>query len=443
MTRRQYLPARRSRVIALDEARRRRFDRTDPGVYKRTARVPTIRQMSEWTVDDVLSAQDAHERGEYATSGLLWLWMQRNSRLKAVLRKRCGALAALPFHLSPASGEEEASPQELAVASLLERGWYDILPESTLRGIIRQAVGMGSALCRVTWVDDGRYWWPRLQLWPADAYYYRDSDCAWYARTREGGDLRIRPGCGWFLWLPDGPRSFQTGAVLSLALPCLVSSLSDTDWANYNAANAMVIRLAIVPRGATTTSKNTYLDNVEELGRDTSVLLCERNIDGSGFSMEQLPTASGNIDTFERSKAGAEKAITIEILGQEKSTDLGGQGARSAVETLREVEDAIIKADAEGLSTALRSQVLALWCEYNVAGAALAPWPAWEVEQPEAASSAAVSDKAVAEASVALEVALRGSGKSLDRLAYFERAGIPLQDAPVPAPTTPITPEAA
>lgn len=405
----------------------------DPDKYHRRAKSPMINLQSEWTVDDILAAQDAHERGETQQSGLLWQWMQRTPRLKAVLRKRAGALPALPFSLLPASGEKGGSPEERAVAAILEREWHRILPESLLRGIVRNAIGMGAALCRVHYEDDGRHWWPRLQLWPADSFYYRDSDCKWFARTREGGDIRITPGCGWFLWLPDGERSFQCGSVLSLAIPCLLTTLSNTDWANYNAANANIVRKVVVPRGATRAQKDAFFDQVEALGREDNVITCERNLDGSGFDFEYVTAEGKTIDTFERAKADASKEITIEVLGQEKTTDLGTEGARSAVESLQGVENAIIAADANGFATSLIEQVLGPLCAYNWGHAEWAAVPTWEVEAPQAAQDIAAGDKAVAESMTAMDEAMRGTGKKIDKALVAERAGWPLLEGEPPA----------
>jgi phage gp29-like protein len=409
--------------------------RTRPDKYHRAVKTPIIRQLSTWTVDEILDTQDAHERGQMQQSGLLWLWMQRTSRLKAVLRKRAGALSSLPFQVDPASGSEDATPEELAVASLIEKQWFEILPEPTLKALVRAMVGQGVALARVTWCDDGVYWWPRLTVWPCDALYYRDSEQVWYARTREGGDRKICPGAGWLLWLPDGPLSFQTGSVLSLALPCLLSTLADSDWANYNAANAQIVRKVTVPRGATRASKDAFLDSVEGLGRDTSAVLCERNLDQSGFDFEYVSAGgTSTLDTFQRAKDDAAKQITIEILGQEKTTDLGQEGARSAVESLQSVEDAIIAADAASLSTAIREQILKPLCEYNWGSPELAPWPKWEIDLPADAAIAAKTDLAMAQAADAITGSLQGTGKALDVLAYFERAGVPMIDAPVETP---------
>lgn len=404
-------------------------EREKPDRYRRSVKAPLIRQFTDWTVDDILAAQEAHTRGDFSQSGMLWLWMRQTSRLKASLRKRVNALSILPFCMEPATGEAEASPSQVAAAKVLEQEWINIFPESLQRSVLVTMIGMGAALCRVRWIDDGARWWPRLSLWPADAFYYSDTAQTWYARTREGADVVVKPGCGWVLFLPDGPLGFQSGSVLSLSIPCLLTALADTDWANYNAANAVVIRLAQVPRGATRTSKDEFLDNVEELGRTTSTLLCEKNLDGSGFGMEQLDPPTGNLDTFERAQSSAEKRITIEILGQEKTTDLGGEGARSAVEALQEVEDDLVLGDGRVISTTLHNQLLREVCRLNWGDESLAPYPAWGEDAGIDATDKAAGDKAIAEAAIAIDAALRGTGKMLDRLAYFERAGIPLIDS--------------
>lgn len=407
-----------------------RSERDRPEKYLRKAKTPLIRQMSTWTVDDILTAQEAHERGEFETSGLLWLWMQRTTRLKAVLRKRVSALSGLTFRLDPASGAAASDPAEVSHAAWLEKIWFEIMPESLLQGLLRCVIGMGAALARVSWIDRDEKWFPCLTLWPADAFYYRDSEQCWYARTREGGDIKVHPGRGWFLWLPDGPLSFQSGSVLSLSIPCYLSSLADSDWANYNAANAAIVRKAIVPRGATRASKDLFLDQLEDLGRDNSSILCERNLDGSGFDFTYEGADGALTKTFLESKEDANKAITIEILGQDKTTDLGANGARSAVEALQGVEDAIVTQDAARFATAFRAQVLKPFFALNFGNDNLAPSPAWEVEGASPADLA-VGDKATAEAATALDAALQGTGKVLDKLAYFERAGIPMRDAPV------------
>jgi len=405
--------------------------------HQRKIKTPQIRLETSWTPDDVLDARDAHLRGRFESSGLLWVWMLCTSRLKVVLGKRVSALAAIPVTVTPTRDLKIASPEEKAVARLWESRWPRILPEAIRQELHRNAIGMGAALARVSWelCDDGR-WWPKVTPWSTDAYYYNDVDCYWYAKTREGTDRKVRPGHGWVLWLPNGAKGFQLGAVASLGMSCLLSTLSTQDWANYNKANATAVKKAIVPRGMPTSEKNDYLDQVEEVGEgENTTILCPQNLDGSGANFEYVTTeGASKAETFEKAKADAEKTITIEILGQEKTTDDGGVGTYDAVEALQGVEDRMILGDGESLSEVLYQQLSAPWAEYNFGNAALAPWVRWQPKGTNETTENAPKDKALAESAVAIRASLQDQEVDLDIIAYYEAGGIKMKKR-VPAPT--------
>lgn len=412
--------------------------------HQRKIKSPLIRLETSWTPDDVLDARDMHLRGRFEQSGLLWVWMLCTSRLKVVLGKRVSALAAIPVTVAPSRDLKIASPAEKAVAKLWESRWPRILPEATRQELHRNAIGMGAALARVSWelCEDGR-WWPKLTAWPTDAYYYDDTDCHWYAKTREGADRKIKPGYGWILWLPYGPKGFQLGAVASLGMECLLATMSKQDWANYNKANATAVKKAIVPRGMPAAEKSDYLDQVEEVGEgENTTILCPQNLDGSGANFEYVTTeGASKVDTFEKAKADAEKTITIEILGQEKTTDDGGVGTYDAVEALQGVEDRIILGDGESLTEVLYAQLSVPWAEYNFGNASLAPWVKWQPKGTNETLEAAPKLKSLAESVVAMDAALQGTDRQVDKVSIFEDAGIktiprpPVAPAPAAEPT--------
>jgi len=398
------------------------------GVYLRKVKTPMIRLETTWDVDSVLSARDSHLKGLFQTSGLLWVWMLCTSRLKITVRKRVNALSAIPVTVEPAKNE----PIQKAIAKLWESMWLTIMPESLRQGIQRQVIGMGASLCRVHWEDgpDGR-WWPVFTLWPDDAFYYQDADKCWYARTNEGNDKKVRPGCGWFLWLPDGPRSFQLGAVTSLGVDCLLVSNSKSDWSNFNKSVSTIVKKVMVPRGAYPDTKDLFFDQVEAVGEgENTTVMCELNQDGSGFDFKYEAPDMGQVDTFQKSKEDAEKTITIEILGQEKTTDDGGVGTYDAVESLQGVEDRLILGDGEGLSTSLRAQVMMQWAEYNFGHPEWAPWVRWKPKKVNDAASKAKEDKELAGAALEIDKSLEGTDKQLDKVDYYKEAGFKLVDRP-------------
>lgn len=400
--------------------------------HQRKIKTPIIRLETSWDPESILEARDSHLRGNFQTSGLLWVWMLCTSRLKVALGKRTGALSAIPVTFSTTRDEKIATPEEKAIVSLWEKHFAQILPDALRQDLQRQAIGMGAALARVHWVDDGKHWWPTLTKWPDDAFYYNDSEMCWYARVREGADRKIKPGCGWVLWLPSGSNSFQLGAVASLGMECYLTTISKQDWANYNKANATAVKKAIVSRGMTRASKDLFLDQVEEVGEgENTTILCEQNIDKSGSDFEYVTTGdSAKADTFEKAKSDAEKTITIEILGQDKTTDLGQEGARSAVEALQGVEDRLVFGDGESLAEVIYTQLAKPWAEYNFGNCNLAPWSRWLPKDDNETLENAAKDKALADSAVALDNALQGTDMQLDKVKYFEQGGILMTSRP-------------
>lgn len=418
------------------------LERTEPRRYKRTAKTPYITTLSLWTAADILVALDQHERGDFSRSGMLWQWCSsRDPRLRAVLSRRAAALPALPFSVVGANFDDDSTPGEKAVARILEREWYTIFPESLIKGLVEQVVGMGAALCRVTWADrDGR-WWPVLTQWPNDGFYFRDTDNAWYARQRNGGDVKICPGYGWFLWLPAGARSFQKGSVLSLALACFITNMVQKDWANYNHANGAVVRKCYVPRGATPEQKEDFLTNVEALDVDTSSILLEQNRDKSGFDLQYETPGGTTITSFQEAKAEADKDKAIEILGQSLTTDTGGVGSQALGTVHEKVAAEKFAADANEFATAARLQLLMPWALYNFNDPLLAPWPEWDVVPSSNKADEANTLRTVGYVLSAIRSGLVGTGIKLDVRAWAEKFDVPFiegNDIPPVADAPPI-----
>lgn len=391
---------------------------------------PFITQLSEWDVSSVLAALDQHMLGYFERSGLLWQWMARDDRMQTVLRVRRAGLTTLPFSMLPAFIENPSS-KEVAYAKAIEEEWVRCVPESVIRSMVDRAVGMGVAVVKVHWYT-GKYgwWWPKLTVWPHEAVRWDDVNRCYLARTRIGGECRVTPGKDWIVWEPEGPRSFQLAAVLCLALPCLITNFDWRDWVNYNEAFGRPVRKAIVPRGATTSEKNTFLANLRALGRTTSSILCARNQDDSGFDFEFVTPQGDVTATFEKSIERSDKAKATVILGQTLVTDPSSTVGMAPGDVRQNVKGQTIEGDAESLSTCLRSQLLERQALFNVGDPSLAPWPKWETAPPADKGKDAANDKAVAEAALKIDEALQGTDKQLDKIAFFEEAGIKMLDRP-------------
>lgn len=421
------------------------WQRLSSGAYgdeekeKHAAAVPFIRTLSDWDVDTVKAALDAHERGTFSQSGLLWQWMQRDPRLRTVMNVRVSGIPRLPLTFEAAEHDPPEAEATLA-KDRLEEGWYGSFPESLVRKLLGVAVGMGVVVARVTWhVGRYGYWWPRLTVWPPEALRWDDTLRCFYAQTRAGGEVVVTPGDGeWFVWQPDGDRGFQLGAVMALALPVLITDLLTGDTVNLADAYGHPVRKAIVPRGASTTEKNNFLANLTALGRTTSSILCQKNLDGSGFDFEFVTLSTGEtIAVIEEGLDRADIAKSTVILGQSLTTEVGDSGSRALGDVHQEIKGEILTADAEGFATALTAQVLRWWAKYNFGKKRLAPSPHWEAKPPEDLGATADAHVKATQAITALEGVLKGTGKKLNRLKYLEPLDLPLDDeAPAAEQTT-------
>jgi phage gp29-like protein len=408
-----------------------RFYKPDAEDEKRLVvpQVPYLQTLTAWKPSTVLAALDAHELGDFSQSGLLWQWCAaRDDRLRAVLHVRASGLPSLPFAALPAT-PDRPTPEEEEAAALLEAGWFDIFPESTVRALFRAAVGMGVVAARVRMVTGHRgLWWPRLTVWPPEALRYDDNERCFYAQARNCADVKITPGEGWFLWQPDGPRGFQLAAVLALALPCLISNFTQRDWANYSDAHGHPVAKASVPRGAKQTEKDAFVANLKALDSKTKVLLTQKNLDGSGFDFEWVSLEGKEVNTFERALEQANKAKAILLLGQSLTTDVADSGSRALGAVHNQIRNQILKSDAEGFVTAVREQIVKPWARYNLGAEALAPWPRYDHKPPADRKAEAETHVIAASAVTALQGVLTGTGKRLDTVAYLERLELPLEE---------------
>ena len=399
---------------------------------------PMITIQSEWTLDQIKATLDAHELGNFLDSAKLWQYIQRDDRLKAVLNVNVSALPALPIMVSSAT--RDPSPLEMAIAKDLEDSVFDMLPEKTLRALDRQAVGMGFGLAQIEWkvdCDSGR-WYPHLHPWPSEAVRYDDPTGSWKVLTREGVELDVTLGDGrWFLWLPDGERSFQVANLLALAFLCFITLNDWSDWIEANDAFGHPTRKATVPRAATQTSKDTFVENLQALDRVVNTILCEKNTDGSGFDFEYVVADMKGVDSIERSLEQANKGKAILINGQSLTTDVSSTGSLSMGAVHKEIKAQVITSKAASFSTDYRDQVLKPYAFYNYGSAKLAPWVEWDTRPPKDQKTEAETHVASAQAITALEAILASTPKELDRLAYLENLELPLKDRVITPQTNP------
>lgn len=409
---------------------------------------PQFQIQSEWTTQDILDTLDAHELGDFSSSARLWDWCQRDPRLATELAKREKGLNALPFSVHPAS-DEDTTPQQQEAAVTLEKQWFSSFGEDVISSLIRNIVGMGFALCQLTWQarpdDKGRLlWWPCLELWHAQFVFWDENRKQWRVQTREGFQY-ITPGDGqWVLFMPSGQRGWLAGAVRSLSLACFITLLDQLDWADFNDAVGHPVKIAYIARGTKKEDKTTFLANLALLGRKTNVLLCQKNADESGYDAKYLEPSSIATESFKDSMEVADRSKTLVILGQELTTVAGGSGigggGPAAVHKM--ILATLLKADANGLETTIHCEILNWWAFWNFAESMLAPWPFWDLMPPEDKKLLAETIVSAAKALEDVQKSLAGTGNMVDPVVYWSRFDLPIIEVPPGRPTQSLSEQA-
>lgn len=350
---------------------------------------------SRWTMDDVRSALDNHESGDFSSSAVLVEAMGRDDRIFPALSTRLHAFTSktggLPFCVEP--NEEGDKRRNKSIAEDLEEIWWDVVPESTLARLLRDGVMLGVAVGQVErTLVEGR-WRPRLHALPAHNLRWDDNKHQWVYRV-ENGEIVVTPGeDGWFLYTPSGPLDpWMAGAVRALGQAFVMKQFTDRDWARYCERHGMPIIVIREPANSSKEGRAAFYQQMKTLS-SSGVIRAPRVGEGEaeGWDFEFLEPTDQAWKTFEAFLSRLDRAITIVLLGQDGTTQQSNSSGYAQAKVHDRIRGDYLGGDAETLSTALRDQLVKPWGRLNVPNwnDRLAPWPKWNVEPPEDLKSSA------------------------------------------------------
>jgi len=389
---------------------------------------------TRWTVASVRSALDSHERGMFSQSGLLIDALGRDPRLgtdkSGVVGTRANGLLGKPFSLRPA---DEDDPRAVRAAEEIEAIWWDILPESELRTLLRYLWFGGGAPGELRWKrKDGR-WHPVVKSWQLH-HLFREERAdgeqlyeRWWLNTRSG-QVDFTPGDGKWLLLADGDRWWLNGSVRSLSIPWLGAQLVFRDALRHSERLGMPIIKALHPAQADPDEVDAWFSDLKALATETAAKL-PQNVDGQGtsFDLALLEASGDNWESFEALLKHIHTIYAVHFLGHNLTTEVDS-GSFAAANTGNDVRLDYIKADFETISTPIRQQVLVPLCaEWYPGGEDLAPWPHWDVEPPENTKEAAETTRVAGEALQSLK---KAGYRPKDMNAWSERFGLELEEIP-------------
>jgi phage gp29-like protein len=308
--------------------------------------------------------------------------MGRDDRLTACLETRIKALLGSPFSVLPADDESEKAAE---IAEEIGEHWFDMLSEDELAEMLKWRVMMGFAVCSLEWETTAAYWRPKVKVWNPEYCYHQQDDDTWWMLTKEAGEVQITPGDGKWMLIGRGRRPYMYGAVRSLAIPWLIRQFAVRDWARYSERHGMPLIKAMVPAAIDAPEKEEFFDDVRALSTETTIMLPTHvTSDGAGFDLELLEATDKSWQGFERLITSCNVSMSINLLGQNLTTEVQG-GSYAAAKVHDRVRADYLEADAEELSTALRAQMLKPMVSFQYVEDVdeLTPWPKWQTEPAE------------------------------------------------------------
>ena len=417
----------------------------DPTATERTARAtPSAgRTYTLWTPTDVEAAEALVASGSLQRAADLVWALLGDARVKAAAETRVKGLLRLPLAWEEA-GDRRSSGR---VARALEGGdWYLAHSEAALCSLAMWGILLGVGIAQRVWTLRNGRWLGVLK--PYDARFLRWNRVrrTWVVRTADG-DEDIRPGDRrWVLYAPscsgtpDGDdRPWMYGAWRACARPWLLKYDALSDFGHHSQMHGSAIRTADFdaskagdPKGASAKAIRDDLNNaLSDIGADTSI------VPAPGYTVRLVEATAKTWEMFPAQTDLAAREIVIAITGQSSSTEISeGQDTGATLHGI--VRQDLIEADAQTLSTCIREQCLVDYAALNFATGELAPWPRWKTEAPVNAKARGESMKSLGEGIASLD-AVAPEGRRVNRLAVFEQAGIPLEDAPDPVPLSPAT----
>jgi hypothetical protein len=309
------------------------------------------------TVAALRAMLDEHDRGGFMRSGLLADLLRRDADVYGALQQRLTALGAHPMCFDPADDSDAA----LAARDELAADWPRLCPPAALYDLATDEILMGFGLAQIVWRWDPEHKRLRqcVEPWPAYAIEYNRPLAQWFVHTM-AGRLAITPGDG--QWLLVAPRSMRApwlwGAIRPAAEWYLSNSFAASDGRRRSETTGQGIWKVKVPTGARESVEGKgFLRSFRNLGRAAAIPAPQGENPSSSYDFELIEAKADAFKIFEWLKRAGGGAIRLAILGQDLTSQNQTVGSKGTSETGEGVTEAVVEAQARGLSDAFTQQV--------------------------------------------------------------------------------------
>lgn len=389
----------------------------EPAQLGKLEREPLYRAPGAWTMDQVESALDSLERGEFREAGRLAYALLCDEEIQALSGLRCGTVTGLPFHLDP------------EVPGMLD-DWNYMLPRSVQDQILFDALMLGFcwAQDQRTSYDDLPCWRP----WPIEATRYDTYRGVWQIETQNRGYVDVEEGTGrWALFQARFARPWLGGYIRAIAPMMIIRQSTLYNWANHAQVYATPSRILTAPtRESEIEDVQRAIMRLRKLVGDSTIVL------PAGLKMELLELKELTYQIYERLRKAIDEALQIIWVGQLGTAKAAGGWGSAKTET--RVTQQLLERDVQILQPTAHVQIMAPYDAWKRGTRRLSqvPRPIWDCTPPADRQADAQCDLTQAQADYqrALEFKVYsgldlGDGYRVDLVELAKRRGLPVRKA--------------
>lgn len=326
--------------------------------------------LGEWTVENVLSARDQQQRGQFRQAVALWAKMLTDAAIYAAALNRLAPHRGLPRTIC-ATDELRGSAESVrleAVATFATRTSTSC-PSGVLSGAFAKLAAHSVSVEQTYWEPraDGSRLDAFVTPFPLEAVEWSEHDQILIANTTEGR-VPIQHGDGrWIVSADQAERPWQWGALVSLAnvlasRPFAVGARSrnakshgDSKWLGELPQGVPLLD----DKGAFSVEAEAFLSQLESLYEEQRAM-----IRPSGSKVERSEAASQNWQIFKEIIESDNRDAQRVLLGQDGTmTNSGGNYIKSW--GLFGVRNDIVESDLSTVGSALSTGLLRVWSMAN------------------------------------------------------------------------------
>jgi phage gp29-like protein len=319
-----------------------------------------------------------------ADQGTVWRQMElfeemeeKDAHLAAILQTRKMAVLGKDYEVMPYAGTPEDEKIAAAVGDLvygipnLEEALLDLL----------DAIGKGFALTEIIWEVAGDM--------------ARVSDLRWIPQKKVifGDDLKPRLLTAESGWQGEEPPSWKViyhrykarsgtaprgGVLRVVAWMYLLKNYALKDWAAFNEVFGMPLRLGKYDPAASAADREALARAIRNLGADAAGVISK----ATEIEFVEAASRAGNANPYQVMAEFCNREMSKAVLGQTLTTDTAGAtGTYAAARVQAQVRGDLVEADAQGLATTIREQLLRPLVGFNFGWDKPVPWFRFRYEE--------------------------------------------------------------